>query len=227
MPSSASPSLRLELQATGEKLNLWGEDLNRVILLIEQAIAGILIKPLTGNTILTATPYVSNEARNSTIIFTAGAGLNAAPTVTVPPEPKSWHVDNRTGYALTFTMGGATVTVPVGRQADVFCDGSNLFMLEPVGAAAALTENFAQSAATSAQTAMTSASTATTRRDQALAARDETYAARDTAVAAKNSATASATAAAASAASVDAAAIAASIAAAKRYAYDLNLHYGS
>lgn len=181
MPSSPSASLRVELQETGEGLNVWGTKLNQGLVLHEQAICGVLIKPISGNVTLTTANYVSDEARNHVLVFTAGTGLSAPPTVTVPPAPKSWHVDNRTGYPITFTMGGTPVTVPVGRQADVFCDGANLFMLEPVAAASAVTQVFAEQAAASAVAAASSASTATTRRDQALAARDEAYAARDAA----------------------------------------------
>lgn len=169
MPSTPSPLIRAEQQETGEKLNTWGGDLNQVIRVIEQAICGVLIKPLTGNYTLTIANYVTDEARNATLIFTAGAGLSAAPTVTVPQAAKSWHVDNRCGYPITFMAGGTTVTVPVGRQADVFSDGTgNLFMLEPVGAAAAATEGFAIQAATSATAAASSAGTATQAHNTAI-----------------------------------------------------------
>jgi len=210
MPSTPSPSLRVVLQATGEGLNVWGQKLNDEALLgLEQAICGVLIKPLTGNCALTVQNYVSDEARNATLIFTNG-GLSTAPTVTVPPAPKSWHVDNRCGFPITFTMGGTPVTVPVGRQADVFCDGANLFMLEPIAAASAVTEAFATQAAFSATSAASSAGTATTAKNAAISARDETYTARDTTLAYRNTtlgyrdeAASSASAAAASAAGVN------------------------
>ena len=233
MPSTPSPSLRAELQATGEKLNSWGDGLNSVVTLLEQAICGVLIKPLTGNTTLLVQNYVSDEARNAVLVFTTGAGLVAAPTVTLPLAAKSWHVDNRCGFPITFTNGGTTVTVPVGRQADVFSDGANLFMLEPIGAAAAATQAFAEQAASSAQTAMTSASTATLRRDQALAARDETYTARDvtltardTTLAYRNTANTAATNAANSA---TAAAVSAAQAATPQFAigYILTRYFGA
>jgi hypothetical protein len=168
MPSTPTDSLRLELQETGEGLNVWGSTLNRDLRLLEQAICGILIKPLTGNYTLTTALYQTDEARNATLVFTAGAGLSAAPTVTVPPAPKSWHVDNRTGYPVTFTMGGSPVTVLNGRQADVFCDGANLFMLEPVAAAAAVTQGFADQAAASAIAAASASGTATQARNTAI-----------------------------------------------------------
>lgn len=188
MPSTPSPNLRIELQETGESLNSWGGKLNQGLVLHEQAICGVLIKPLSGNVTLTTANYVSDEARNHVLVFTPGPGLSAAPTVTVPPAQKSWHVDNRTGYPITFTMGGTPVTVPVGRQADVFCDGANLFMLEPIAAASAVTQGFADQASASAIASASAAGTATLRRDQALTARDETYVARDQAVLAKNQA---------------------------------------
>ena len=54
MPSSWSPSLRFELQFTGENINLWGEKLNAALTRVDTAIAGWLVKPLTGSTSLSA-----------------------------------------------------------------------------------------------------------------------------------------------------------------------------
>jgi len=168
MPSTPTPSLRLELQQTGEGLNVWGTTLNQDLSLIEQALSGTLTKALTANYTLTAQNYVADEARNAVLVFTPGAGLAAAPTVTLPLAAKSWHVDNRCGFPITFTNGGTTVTVPIGRQADVFSDGANLFMLEPVTAAAAVTEAFANQAAVSATAAASASGTATTARNAAI-----------------------------------------------------------
>ena len=40
MPSSWSPSLRFELQFTGENINLWGDKLNAVLGHADYAVAG-------------------------------------------------------------------------------------------------------------------------------------------------------------------------------------------
>ncbi|MBB3997194.1 glycine-rich domain-containing protein [Aureimonas pseudogalii] len=172
MPSTPTTSLRLELQQTGEALNQWGERLNQALQMVEQAVCGVLIKPLTGNVTLQVQNFVSDEARNATLIFTTGPGLVSSPTITVPPAPKSWHVSNRTSYPLVFTMGGTTVTVPVGRLVDIYCDGSNLFMLDPVtvavAGAIAGVQPLADQAATSATSAASSAGTATTAKNTAV-----------------------------------------------------------
>ena len=63
MPSSWSPSLRFELQFTGENINLWGEKLNSALSRADYAVAGWLTKPLTGDAQLTAVNDGADEAR--------------------------------------------------------------------------------------------------------------------------------------------------------------------
>lgn len=112
MPSSWSPSLRLEQQFTGENINLWGEKLNAVLAHLDQAVAGWLVKPLTGPATLTTANAGDDEARFATIKFTGGAGPF---TVTVPPVAKTYLVWNACAGPVTLTTGaGASVTVDPG-----------------------------------------------------------------------------------------------------------------
>ncbi len=112
MPSSWSPSLRLEQQFTGENINLWGEKLNAVLAHLDQAVAGWLVKPLTGNAALTTANAADDEARFATIKFTGGAGPF---TVTLPAVAKTYLVWNACAGPVTLTTGaGASVTVDAG-----------------------------------------------------------------------------------------------------------------
>jgi hypothetical protein len=121
MPSSWSPSLRFELQFTGENINLWGEKLNAVLAHADYAVAGWLTKPLTGNTTLTTANAADDEARTATIKFTGGVGPF---TVTIPAVSKNYLVWNAATGPVTLTTGaGATVSVDPGDIVWVLTDG--------------------------------------------------------------------------------------------------------
>ncbi len=121
MPSSWSPSLRFELQFTGENINLWGEKLNAVLAHADQAVAGWLTKPLTGNTALATANAGDDEARAAMLKFTGGAGPF---TVTLPAVSKSYLVWNACDGPVTLTTGaGATVSADAGDIVQVLTDG--------------------------------------------------------------------------------------------------------
>lgn len=123
MPSSWSPSLRFELQFTGENINLWGDKLNAVLTRADTAIAGWLNKPLTGDVALSTANAGADEARNAMVRFT-GAGPF---TVTLPPVSKSYLVWNACTGAVTLTVGaGAAVIVDPGDIVHVLTDGAQV-----------------------------------------------------------------------------------------------------
>jgi hypothetical protein len=125
MPSSWSPSLRFELQFTGENINLWGEKLNSALRRVDSAIAGWTTIPLTGDRALTAVNDGADEARSAMLKFTGGLSANA--TITLPAVSKAYFVFNATEKALTFTTGGAaTVIVDPGDRSLIECDGTNV-----------------------------------------------------------------------------------------------------
>jgi hypothetical protein len=125
MPSSWSPSLRFELQFTGENINLWGDKLNAVLAHADHAIAGWLTKPLTGDAALSTANAGDDEARAAMIKFTGAPAANA--TVTLPAVSKGYFVWNATTVALTFTTGaGATVSVDAGDRTPIYCDGGGV-----------------------------------------------------------------------------------------------------
>jgi hypothetical protein len=128
MPSSWSSSLRLELQFTGENLNIWGEKLNAALAHADYAIAGWLERPMSGDATLTTANAGDDEARAAMIRFTGAPPTAAA--VTLPSVSKSYFVWNATDKALTFTTGaGATVTVDPDDRTLVFCDGAGVHTL--------------------------------------------------------------------------------------------------
>jgi hypothetical protein len=121
MPSSWSPSLRFELQFTGENINLWGEKLNAVLAHADYAVAGWLTKPLSGNVTLTTANAADDEARAAMLKFTGGAGPF---TVTIPPVSKTYLVWNAAAGPVTLTTGaGGTVSVDPGDIIWVLTDG--------------------------------------------------------------------------------------------------------
>jgi hypothetical protein len=124
MPSSYTASLRLNLQASGEAINLWGEIQNAgVFSLADFALAGWLNKTITGDYTLTTANGSTDEARAAMIKFSGALAANSA--ITIPAVSKSYFVFNNTNKALVFTTGaGATVTIDADDKTVIHCDGS-------------------------------------------------------------------------------------------------------
>lgn len=124
MPSSYTSSLRLELQFTGENVNVWGDRLNTVIARADQAVAGVRTIGLTGDYALTTSNTSDDDARHAVLKFTGGAGPW---TITVPSVSKIYKVWNASGATLTFTTGaGASLQVAPTDIVELFCDGTNV-----------------------------------------------------------------------------------------------------
>lgn len=125
MPSSWSPSLRFELQFTGENINLWGEKLNTALTRVDTAIAGWLVKPLTGSTSLSAVNDGPDEARAAMIRFTGA--LTEPATVSIPAVSKAYLIWNAADRVVTLTTGaGAAVAIDPGDIVWVACDGAGV-----------------------------------------------------------------------------------------------------
>ena len=132
MVSTASSSLKLRKQGTGDNLNTWGSALNSdVIDLIDEAVAQQVTISLTGNHTLTSTNYATNESRHIYLKFTDG-GLGSVPTVTAPSIEKFWWIKNAgSTYAITFGVsGGTTVSIPAGKTVAVFSDGTDCELVD-------------------------------------------------------------------------------------------------
>ena len=127
MPSTFSPKFRLELMAQGEKIDQWGDILNGVLGLIEQAIDGYIGIALTdADTTLTASNSVSDQSRNKILRFTGT--LTTTRAVIIPATGRIYAVWNATNQSLTFrTSLGAGVTIPAGGRTMIVCDALDTF----------------------------------------------------------------------------------------------------
>jgi hypothetical protein len=126
MPSTYSPSLRIELIGEGEQDGIWGQTTNNNLgELIEQAIAGITTVDVTAaNVTLTSFNGTVDEARSAVLVVT---GSNAvAREVTIPNEPKTYIVTNNTSQIVGIkTSSGTAFSCAAGTQTTLYCDGSN------------------------------------------------------------------------------------------------------
>jgi hypothetical protein len=134
MPSSFSPSLRIELIAPGEQAGTWGTTTNTNLgTLVEDAIAGVeTVSVTTANQALTYADGAADQARNAVLQLTTTTG--AAFYVYAPPDPKQYTIKNASSFAATIynstadgntTAAGTGVTVPAGRTMAVWSDGTN------------------------------------------------------------------------------------------------------
>lgn len=123
MPSSYTTSLRLEKQAAGEGLNVWGTNLNaRTTDPIDAAIAGWQTIALTGPYTLTSANGSADQARSAMLNFTGTGSF----TVTTPAVSKAYLVRNATTGDLTITTGsGVSAVVEAGEINILVCDGTN------------------------------------------------------------------------------------------------------
>ena len=128
MPSTYSPSLRIELIGAGEQSGTWGTTTNTNLgTLLEQSIAGVqAITMLDANYTLTNYNGVSDEARKAVLVV---SGTNAAARdIIAPLVAKNYIIKNNTtgGFAINIRAAtGASVSIPNGVTSAVYCDGTN------------------------------------------------------------------------------------------------------
>lgn len=133
MPSSYSPNLRIELIASGEQANTWGNTTNTNLgTLIEQSICGyVSLSSMTdANYTLTALNGASDQARQMYLDVPAGVTLTATRFIIAPAVSKVYVVRNNSTGGQSVTIATATsgvtgVTIPSGRVKTVACDGTN------------------------------------------------------------------------------------------------------
>ena len=130
MPSTYSPSLKLELIATGEQPGTWGVTTNTNLgTLLEQAITGVQSIVMTDvNYTLSDLNGLSDEARNAVLVVT---GTNTTTRAVVAPlVNKQYTVINNTTGGYPITIGASTgvvVTIGNGVTQSVYCNGSTGF----------------------------------------------------------------------------------------------------
>ncbi len=141
MPSTYSPSLRVELITSGDQAGTWGNTTNdNFAYIFDSAIAGYqTVSVIAANQALTfndgpvGTPAL-NQSIYATLRLTTTTG--AAFNVYAPPSPKQYVIWNNSGFAATIynstvigntTAAGAGVTIANGDRVMVFSDGTAFY----------------------------------------------------------------------------------------------------
>jgi len=133
MPSSFSPSLRLELIAPGEQAGTWGSTTNTNLgTLIESSVAGFqTVSVIAADQALTIADGAADQSRSAMLRFTTTTG--AAFNVYAPPVSKQYLVFNDSVHAATLfnstspgntTPAGGGIVVPAGKTLAVYSDGT-------------------------------------------------------------------------------------------------------
>lgn len=140
MPSTYSPSLRLELIGSGEQDGTWGATTNiNLGSLIEQAITGVItITMVDADHVLTSFNGLPDEARNAVLVIN---GVNTTTrNVIAPSAEKCYIVKNISGAPIVIkTATGTGVTIASGSTQIVFCDGTNFYLASGVVAGTGIT----------------------------------------------------------------------------------------
>jgi hypothetical protein len=131
MASTYSP-LKVELIGTGEQAGTWGTTTNTNLgTALEEAITGRATATFPSDANFTLTYTDSNSAqvfRNLVLNVTSSGNLSATRDLIIPAIEKQYFVENNTSGGQSIrvkTAAGTGVTIPNGRIANVFCDGTN------------------------------------------------------------------------------------------------------
>lgn len=129
MPSTYSPSLRLELMGAGEQAANWNNTTNYNLgTLLEQAIAGVESVSISGASYtLTTGSGIADQARNAVLVLTGALTGNC--NVIVPSVKKIYTVRNSTtgGFSVVVkTFAGTGVNITPGDIQTIYCDGTNV-----------------------------------------------------------------------------------------------------
>jgi len=126
MPSTFSPSLRIELIGDGEQDGLWGQTTNNNLgSLIEQAIAGVTTVDVTAADVtLTSYNGTLDEARSAVLVVNGSNTVTR--NITIPDEPKTYIVTNNTTQTVGIkTSSGSAFNCLTGTQTTLYCDGND------------------------------------------------------------------------------------------------------
>ena len=129
----SSGGLNLRLMTTGENDNTWGDQTNDNLKRLENKITGYASVTLSGTThTLTfttdPTSYADEDGRNFVLDF--GGSPGGTCTVTVPALETVYLALNNTADSndiILTTGSGTTFSVPSGRDAFVYSDGTNVY----------------------------------------------------------------------------------------------------
>ena len=124
--STFSPSLRIELIASGSQSGTWGVTTNNNLgSLIEQAIAGVTsVDVSVGDVTLTAFNGITDQAR-SAVLTVSGSNV-VTRNVIIPNDTKVYVVTNNTSQIAGIkTASGTAFNCPAGTQTTLYCNGDN------------------------------------------------------------------------------------------------------
>ena len=161
--STYSTNLKIELMTTGENSGTWGDITNTNLgTALEQAVIGYGNPDYTSDANLTISITNSNASQAARCLVlnvtSAFGSLTATRELIVPTAQKQYIVQNNTtgGQSITVkTSAGTGITVPTGRKAHLYVDGTNVIQMfdfvdinggaidgTPIGAASASTGSF-------------------------------------------------------------------------------------
>lgn len=134
MPSTYTSRNRAEKQATGEGLNVWGQNLNqRTTDLFDEALDGVESVDLGAAATfdLSDAAYTKNgesdTSRQRILIFSNTHASGTA--ITIPSVEKWYFIRNSASQAVTLApSGGSTATVAAGADAIVLSNGTDCFL---------------------------------------------------------------------------------------------------
>ena len=132
MPSTYSPSLRLELIGSGEQSGTWGNTTNNNLgTLLEQSIAGVVdIAVSTVDVTLTNYNGVTDQSRQAVLNVTGTT--SAIRNIIAPLVRKTYIIKNGTtgGFGIVIKPpSGTGVTIPNGGTSTVYCNGTNFLLV--------------------------------------------------------------------------------------------------
>ena len=135
MASTYTPSLKIELMATGDQVNDWGTTTNSNLENgLEQAIVGRGVVEYTSDANKTITLTESNSSQDARNLFLyvdtdMSTTLTATRDLIVPTIEKTYIVHNDTAGGQSIrvkTSGGTGITIPNGKKALLYVDGTNV-----------------------------------------------------------------------------------------------------
>jgi hypothetical protein len=136
MPSTYSSNLKLELMATGENSGTWGNITNTNLgTAVEQAIIGLGNVDYVSDANLTISITNSNAAQAARALVlnvTSSLSLTNTRELVVPTIEKQYIVQNNTTGSQSITVktsAGTGITVPNGRKAHLYVDGTNVIQM--------------------------------------------------------------------------------------------------
>ena len=130
--ASTYSALKVELIATGEQSGTWGNTTNTNLgTALEEAIVGRANPEFTSDANLTLTLTNTNAtqiARNFVLNVTSTVSLSATRDLIVPGIEKPYIIQNNTtgSQSIRVIVAGASVTVPNGKTAFIYNDGTDV-----------------------------------------------------------------------------------------------------